>query len=142
MRHAIWWLALLLLEAAMAQETPPIYPTNYIGVDDAWARWEDNAGLALYMSLSSEKADRLIGLSSPLVGRAELHTYVVTHGLAQMRAVAGIDLPAGTKLRLEPGGLHGMLLDLRVSTMSSRLIPVTLQFLNAGEKTLRVEIRE
>ena len=140
MRYWFGGLVLLLLGSVMAQESAQNVMAYNIGIDDAWGRWESDTELALYMRLSSERADRLIGLGSLLAGRAELHTHVVTSGIAQMRAVSGIDLPAGIKIRLEPGGLHGMLLD--VQQPAGRLIPVTLRFLNAGEISLRVEIRE
>ncbi len=52
-----------------------------------------------------------------------------------------IDVPAGAKVALQPGGLHVMLLDLKQPLAVGEKIPLTLTFERAGtiEVTVNVE---
>jgi copper(I)-binding protein len=50
-----------------------------------------------------------------------------------MREVDSIELPAGQEVKLEPGGYHVMLLDLKQPIEMGDTIEVTLDFQNAGE---------
>lgn len=54
-----------------------------------------------------------------------------------MKEVDQIDIPAGETVKLEPGGYHIMLLDLKGQIKSGDTIPVTLTFKKAG--TVKVD---
>lgn len=64
------------------------------------------------MSLVSEGGARLIGASSPVAGVVEIHEMVMDGSVMKMRAVAAVELPAGRRVDLKPGGYHVMLMDL------------------------------
>jgi len=85
--------------------------------------------------------DRLIGVASPVAAAAELHTMTMEGTVMRMRAVRAIDVPAGAKVALQPGGLHVMLLDLKQPLAVGERIPLTLTFERAGtlEVTVNVE---
>lgn len=85
--------------------------------------------------------DRLIAVASPVAAVAELHTMTMDGTVMRMRAVRTIDVPAGAKVALQPGGLHVMLLDLKQPLAAGEKIPLTLTFERAGvlEVTVNVE---
>ena len=59
----------------------------------------------------------------------------------KMRAVPGLELPAGKTVELKPGGHHLMLLDLKQELKPGETVPVTLVIEGAGGKRENVEIK-
>jgi copper(I)-binding protein len=57
-----------------------------------------------------------------------------------MRAVREIEIPAGAKVALKPGGLHVMLLDLKQPLVSGDRVPLTLTFARAGKVEVTVNV--
>ncbi len=103
-------LPLAAMNAAAAEESGP-------KVDRAWARATPGAARtgAAYFRIKSPIDDRLIGLASPVAGKAELHTHSEENGIMRMRMVeGGVAVLAAQVLELKPGGpLHVMLTDLK-----------------------------
>jgi copper(I)-binding protein len=68
-----------------------------VEVKDPWVRGmvETQKATGAFMRLTSRSAARLVGVSSPVAGVAEIHQTKMEGGVARMRPVAGIDLPAG-----------------------------------------------
>jgi copper(I)-binding protein len=58
----------------------------------------------------------------------------------QMRAVSGLDLPAGKAVALQPGGFHVMLLDLKTALPKNVTVPLTLLFKDAKGVESKVEL--
>ena len=60
----------------------------------------------------------------------------------KMRAIPGLDLPAGKAVELKPGGYHVMLMDLKAPLVKDSKVPVTLVFKDAkgGESRLEVQV--
>lgn len=115
-----------------------------VSVSDAWARAtvpQQKAGGA-YMNLLASEDTRLVGVSTPAAEVAEIHEMKMEDGIMKMRAIDGLDLPAGQRVELSPGGYHLMLMQLHGPLQEGSAIPVSLQFENAaGERsTLVVEI--
>jgi periplasmic copper chaperone A len=59
-----------------------------------------------------------------------------------MREVAAIDVPAGSRVELAPGGLHLMLFDLLEDLQAGDTFELTLVFERAGEVTVTAEVRD
>jgi copper(I)-binding protein len=87
------------------------------------------------------QADRLISASTNGVNRVELHTIITENGVAKMREVPGIDVPASGVVKLMPGGFHIMFLGLSAPFKADTTIPVTLKFEKAGEVKVNFEIK-
>jgi periplasmic copper chaperone A len=88
-----------------------------------------------YLTLNNEggSPDRLVGASSPVAGRVEIHSMDMTDGVMRMRRLPdGIAIPAGGTVELAPGGLHLMLVDLAAPIEENGRVPLTLQFEHAG----------
>jgi periplasmic copper chaperone A len=114
-----------------------------VKVDQAWARptVPGQQGGGGFLSITSATADRLVGGSSPLAERFELHTMAMKGDVMEMRQVDAIELPAGKAVELKPGGLHVMFIGLKQSLALGSKVPVTLKFEKAGEVKIEFEVR-
>jgi periplasmic copper chaperone A len=52
----------------------------------------------------------------------------------RMRSLKALDLPAGQRVELRPGGHHLMLLDLKQQLKPGETVPITLVFVGPGQK--------
>lgn len=113
-----------------------------VKVDGAWARptVSGQMGGGGFMTLHSERADRLLGGTTPLAERFELHSMTMQGDVMQMRQVEAIALPAGQKVELKPGGLHVMLIGLKQPLALGSKVPVTLRFERAGEVKIEMTV--
>ena len=115
-----------LSSAAMAQVT----------ASDAWVRAtvpvQKSAGA--FLSLQSVQAVRLVGASSPVASTVEMHQMEMRGQTMKMKAVDGIDLPAGTKVDLAKAGYHLMFLGLKGQLKEGDTVPVTLTLEDAAKK--------
>lgn len=67
---------------------------------------------AVFVDLTSQHDDAVIGVESPAAVKVEMHLSAMQGGIMQMRKIEQIPLPAGATVSLEPGGLHLMLIGL------------------------------
>lgn len=114
-----------------------------VEVAAAWARPTApgaKVGSAYMVLHGGAVDDRLLGGGSPRAGAVELHTHVMEGGVARMRAVPAIEVPAGGRVELKPGGLHLMLIDLKAPLRDGEVIPLKLRFAKTGEVALRVAV--
>lgn len=87
--------------------------TPSIVVVDAIVPEPAGANAALYMDLVNEGDgdDTLVGVRTDAAGAAELHrTESSEDGTFRMVGVGDLEVPAGSTVAFEPGGLHVMLL--------------------------------
>ena len=106
-----------------------------VKIEGAWARptvQGQQAGGG-YLSITSAAADRLLGGSTQVAQQFELHTMAMRGDVMEMRQVDAIELPAGKKVELKPGGLHVMFIGLKAPLKVGDKVPVTLKFEKAGE---------
>lgn len=82
-----------------------------------------------YMEITGRTNGWLIAVGSPVAARAELHATTFEDGVMKMRAVERLDLPGGKAVRLAPGGLHIMLIDLKQPLKRGDKVPISLTFL-------------
>nr|WP_280520059.1 copper chaperone PCu(A)C [Rhizobium cremeum] len=77
--------------------------------------------------------DRLLGGSSPVAERFEIHVSSVVDGVARMRPVKeGITISAGSTVKLEPGAAHIMFEKPTQRPAEGEKFKATLQFQKAG----------
>lgn len=114
-----------------------------VKVEGAWARPTvagQQAGGG-YFSITSAAADRIVGGSTPSAQRFELHTMAMKGDVMEMRQVDAIDLPAGKKVELKPGGLHVMFMGLKEPLKAGSKLPVTLKLEKGGEVKVEFEVQ-
>ncbi|UXZ54180.1 copper chaperone PCu(A)C [Halomonas sp. 7T] len=89
----------------------------------------------------SSTDDRLVGATSPLTERVELHTMEMDGDVMRMSHLPdGIELPAGDTVTLAPGGLHLMFMELGSPIVEGEPVPVTLEFQNAESIHVELEV--
>lgn len=123
MTFPVRWLTLVafasLPAAAVAQP---------VTVSDAWVRapapGQKVAGA--YMELTSKQGSFLLSVASPAAGAVEMHITTLDGGIMKMRPVGKIELPRGKPVKLAPGGVHVMLLDLKQPLKAGDKVPLTL----------------
>ncbi len=89
-----------------------------------------------YMTImnAGSSADRLVGVSADIAARGEIHEMKLDGGTMVMRPLAnGIEVPAGGKVELKPGGLHVMFMGLTRQLKAGETVRATLQFEKAGK---------
>ena len=80
-----------------------------------------------YMHLLSTGGARLVGVSSPVAAKVELHQMEMKNEMMTMRQVDGIDLPAGKGVNLASGSYHIMLMGLKRQLKQGDAVEITLQ---------------
>jgi hypothetical protein len=70
-----------------------------------------------------------------------LHTVEESGGVAKMRAVEGIKVPAGKRVVLAPKGTHIMLMGLVKPLVAGETFPLELRFAKAGAVGVTVLVR-
>lgn len=91
---------------------------------------------------TSEQDDRLIGATSDIAKRVELHTHIETaDGVMQMREVeGGFPVKAGGMHMLARGGDHVMFMGLTQPMLQGETVTVTLTFEKAGDITVEIPV--
>ena len=114
-----------------------------VKVDGAWARAtvQGQMGTGAFMTLTAKDATRLVGVSSPMAGVAEVHEMKMEGDIMKMRPMPVLDLPAGKKVDLKPGGYHVMLMDLKAPLALGSTVPVTLLFKDAKGVQSKLELK-
>ncbi|MCB1736412.1 MAG: copper chaperone PCu(A)C [Gammaproteobacteria bacterium] len=109
-----------------ARAMPPMQPTS-----------------AMFLSLkNTDGVDHaLVAATSDVARSVELHTHIMEDGVARMRQVEKIDLPASATASLAPGGFHVMLIGLHGPLVEGRTMAATLHFEDGSTKAIEVPIR-
>jgi copper(I)-binding protein len=83
-----------------------------------------------YLTLrnSSDRLVTVIGASSTAAGSVEIHDVSVTNGVARMRKLETLSIPAGSEVRFAPGGYHMMINGLKNRLVAGQVFPVKLHF--------------
>jgi copper(I)-binding protein len=130
----------VLAGRAQAQD----YHLGPLRIEQPWSRTPPQApAAAVYFTLKNtgQKADTLLGVSTPRAGEAMLHQSMQNGNTMTMReADHGVALPPGAAVRFKPGGLHVMLMALKKPLASVERFPLTLHFANAGKITIQVDV--
>ena len=97
-------------------------------VTDAWVRGTvaEQKATGAFMQLTSIAGGKLVSASSTAAGAVEIHEMKMKGSTMQMRAIRGLDLPAGQAVALKPGSYHMMLLDLKAPLVAGSTVDLTL----------------
>jgi copper(I)-binding protein len=117
-----------------------------IMVNDPYARVSakmSKSGAAfMVIENHSDQADHLVGASSDIAERVELHTHKEDdNGVMRMVHIEeGFMLPAGGSIEMKRGGHHVMFLGLKQPMVDGDTVQVTLQFEKAGDVLVDVPV--
>lgn len=113
-----------------------------VALSHAWARATapGQAVGAAYMALKSVTNLTLVKVESPIADSVEIHKMAMKNGVMEMRMLETLELPAGKVVKLEPGGFHLMLFDLKKPLKAGENIPLMLSFKDKSGKTSMLKI--
>jgi copper(I)-binding protein len=93
------------------------------------------------MQITAQQGGKLVEVSSPVAGIAEIHEMAMQGDMMRMRALPALELPAGKAVQLKPGGYHVMLMDLKQQLKPGESVPLTLvvEGKNGKRETLTIQ---
>jgi copper(I)-binding protein len=89
-----------------------------------------------YMAITNtgNAPDRLVGGTTDISNRFELHEMSLDNGVMKMREVGqGVEIKPGEKVEFKPGGYHVMFMGLKQQLVQGQHFRATLQFEKAGK---------
>ncbi len=94
-----------------------------------------------FMDITADADMKLVGGSSSVSRALELHTMKIEDGIMKMRSVKEIHLPRGQTVKLAPGGLHIMFVDINKPIQAGEKVPVTLIVKGANGKEQKIDLQ-
>jgi hypothetical protein len=120
-------------------------PASALSVERAWARATPpgTAVAAAYLVIDNRggTADRLLSVSTPRAGQAEVHATVRDMDIVRMRRIDPLHVGAGERVTFDPGGTHIMLMGLKSPLLEGERLPLELKFERAGTVRVEAEVR-
>ena len=116
-----------------------------VNVEKPWTRATPpgaKVGAGFMQLRNAGAADRVVGASSPVAGRVEMHVTMREGDVMKMREVTAFEVPAGGTFELKPGGAHLMLMDLKRPLKKGEKVPLTLKLEKGGELKLELTVEE
>lgn len=119
-----------------------VHAADLVQVKEPWAKATvpgQKVG-GVYMKIIARENLRVTAVKSAVAETAEVHEMKMENGMMRMRAVPFLELPAGKTVKLEPGGYHIMLFDLRQSLVAGQKLKLELTFEDASKRQHRVAV--
>jgi periplasmic copper chaperone A len=131
--------------AAMQDAAAPVIIGD-LQISQAWVRatlpGQPAAGGFLTIENKGQAADRLLSASSPLTPVTQIHEMKMEGDVMKMAELAdGLEIPAGGKVELKPGGFHIMFLALDRQVMEDETVKVILSFEKAGKVEIDMPVQ-
>jgi periplasmic copper chaperone A len=138
----ILFLGALTCASASAEEVK----AGDLVITQAWSRATPGGakvgGGYLTIENKGSTADRLIGGSADIAAKVQVHEMAMNNGVMTMRPIdKGLAIEPGKTVKLAPGGLHLMLLDLKSPLKQGDKVPLTLEFERAGKVSLSLDVQ-
>ncbi|MBN1378199.1 MAG: copper chaperone PCu(A)C [Gammaproteobacteria bacterium] len=133
------YLLLLLLLSSALNATPLEFADARIPEAPPGAQT-----MAAYMKIinDSDNEKAITAISSLEFGKVEMHRTSIEDGVARMRQLDALKIPAHSSLELVPGGIHLMLLEPEKEFMRGEMIVLYLTEADGTEHTLVVTIKK
>ncbi|MEY4428865.1 MAG: hypothetical protein RLZZ182_1554, partial [Pseudomonadota bacterium] len=93
-----------------------------------------------YLQIQAREAVSLVGVSTPVAGKAEVHEMKMEGDVMRMRALPSLPVGAGQTVSLQPGGNHLMLMDLKQPVAAGSRVPLSLKFKDAKGQVFEVSV--
>lgn len=134
----------LLAWAVIGAATTTAWADGAPMVSDAWARATPpgvDVGAAYMVIEGGARDDRLVDASSDRAAMVHLHTVEEQDGIAKMRAIDSVAVPAGARVVLAPKATHLMLMGLERPLVAGERFAVTLEFAESGPQVVTVTVK-
>jgi copper(I)-binding protein len=122
------------------------YQVGQLHIDHPWSREmppvAPTAAAYFVVHNKGDTDDRLLGVDTPVAGKAEIHEHAHVNGLMKMQQVHNVVIPAGGEVKFAPMGYHVMLFNLKQQAQAGDRFPMTLTFEKAGPVTVDVAVQK
>ncbi|MFZ3154755.1 copper chaperone PCu(A)C [Pseudomonas sp.] len=122
------------------------YSAGELHIEHPWSREMPAVAptAAVYFVLHNQGAevDRLLSVSTPHAGKAELHEHIHADGLMKMQQVQNVAIPVGGAVKFASMGYHVMLFNLQQQAKDGERFPLTLTFEKAGAVEVEVAVQK
>ena len=139
--------AFLLVPAVMAMLVLPAAAKDYrlgsLVISSPYAVSPDPGGpVNVYMTVKNESGslERIIEVYASGATRSELHQQAKAGDPRSLQELDSLDVPAGGKLELKPGGYHIVLFGLPRTLTPGDGIPLQIEFEFAGRATIEAVV--
>lgn len=114
-----------------------------VEVSQAWVRATvaQQKATGAFFQLKAKTDSRLVEVRSAAADVVEVHEMMMEGNVMKMRALDGLDLPAGKTVELKPGSYHVMLMGLKSQVKAGDAVPLTLVFEGKDKKRETVEVK-
>ncbi len=113
-------------------------------VRDAWTRQVPGSDVAaVYLTLHNPTAKpiTIVGVETSVASHAMIHETRTDSGQSRMRPHEQLVVPAGQSVKLQPGGLHIMLHDMKQPAVVGQTVPLTLLLADGGKVPVAAVVR-
>ena len=100
-----------------------------------------NSAAFMVLKNTSEQDRALVSARSNISKVVELHTHKKEGGMMRMRQVKQIDIKAGSKTVLKPGGLHVMFIGLKQQLKAGDKVELELEFDDGSTEKLTAPVK-
>ncbi len=114
-------------------------------ISEAWTKamlpGQPVGGGFLTIENTGTEADRLVSASTDLTPDLQIHEMKMEGDVMKMRQlVDGLEIPAGGKVELKPGGYHFMFMQLKAPFKPGDGVKIKLKFEKAGEVDITLPV--
>jgi len=144
----------LALALALSPSAAILFPTRAsaheitagaLTISHSWSRATAASAKtgALYLTVANTgaEADHLLGVSTDVAERCELHLSATSGDVMTMQMVDKVEVPAGGSAGFAPMGAHVMLMGLKAPLKKGTSFPAILHFEKAGDVTVEVTVQ-
>jgi copper(I)-binding protein len=124
---------------------PVLQADEILDIDDAWVAEAPPVAPVMggYMKIENE-TDKPISItraSCPEFETVEIHEMSMSGGMMKMREIEKLDIPAGGKVELKPGGYHLMLIKPKKLFKKGDTLTVTLHTADGQSQAVKMEVK-
>jgi copper(I)-binding protein len=115
-----------------------------IAIKDQWVRpGAEKMGTALYFTIENNgsEADTLYAVETDIAKMVQIHETYSSGDVMGMREIGNIIIEPESSIKLEPGGMHIMVMRLKKDIKKGDEIEFKLHFRNAGEISIAVKVK-
>ena len=131
---------LFAFPAAAEKQQKPV--SGEIEIKGAWARASVSKNGAAYLTIQNhgDKTHLLIGAETPLAKKVEIHTHTMDEQIVRMRKTDRIGIAPNKSIKMAPGGIHLMLLNLERNLQQGEEFPLVVKFQSIDPINIKVKV--
>ena len=113
-------------------------------VESAWIRETPSTAKSLagyaVLSNSAGKTLTVVSASSAAFAKVEMHETITENGIAKMRAIEKLVIPANSKVEFAPSGKHFMLIEPSSTLKSGDVVSVIFKDATSCQTTVKFKV--